>query len=85
VPPPPAPSHPTEQVCLTPAEWDAAQNSIDWKVESEFGFGPFECRMCHGYERSRNLYNRVMEGKKVKELIDVKQEVQTRRKRRGDK
>lgn len=71
-----------EQVCLTPAEWDAAQNSIDWKIESEFGFGPFECRMCHGYERSKSLYNRVKEGKKVKDLVDVKQEVQKKRRKR---
>ena len=80
---PAAASRPSEQVCLTPAEWDAAQNSIDWKIESEFGFGPFECRMCHGYETSKSLYNRVKGMKKVKELVDVKQEVTKRRKRRG--
>jgi hypothetical protein len=40
--------------------------------------------MCHGYVKSKRLYNRVMEGKKVKELVDVKQKV-VRRKRRSDR
>jgi hypothetical protein len=38
--------------------------------------------MCHGYERSKSLYNRVKEGKKVKDLVDVKQEVQKKRRKR---
>ncbi|KAL3816255.1 hypothetical protein ACHAXA_000194 [Cyclostephanos tholiformis] len=58
-------------VCLTPEEWDSAQNNIDWKIEAEFGFSPFECRMCHGYEKSISFYNRWKEGKKVKGLVDV--------------
>lgn len=57
-------------VCLTPEEWDAAQNTIDWKLESEFGFSPNDCRMCYGYEKSTRLYNRVMEGKKINKLVN---------------
>ena len=60
-------AHPT--VCLTPAEWDAAQNSIDWELEAEFGFSPFDCRMCYGYEKSTRLYTRVMEGKKINKIV----------------
>jgi hypothetical protein len=39
--------------------------------------------MCYGYERSTSLYNRVKEGKKVKELVDVKEKVK-RSKKRGN-
>jgi hypothetical protein len=80
MPPPPVPSCPTKQVCPTPAEWDAAQNGIDWKIKSEFGFGPFECQMCQGYKKSKSPCNCVVVGKKVKELVVVKLEVQKRRK-----
>lgn len=51
------------------------QNKLDWKIEAEFGFSPFDCRMCYGYERSKSLYNRVKEGKKVKELVAVKEKL----------
>ena len=61
-------AHPT--VCLTPDEWDAAQSAIDWKLEAEFGFSPCDCRMCYGYEKSKRLYERVQEGKKVKKIVD---------------
>ena len=43
-PPPSNYSHTT--TCLTPDEWKAAQNEIDWRLEAEFGFSPHDCRMC---------------------------------------
>ncbi len=55
-------SHTT--TCLTPDEWTAAQNEIDWKLEAEFGFSPHDCRMCYGYTTSTRLYKRVMDQKK---------------------
>jgi hypothetical protein len=58
--------------CFTPPEWDVAQASIDWKMEAEFGYSPFECRMCYNYTKSVNLFQRVKRGKKVKELINLK-------------
>ena len=58
--------------CFTPPEWDVAQASTDWHMEAEFGFSPFECRMCHNYTKSVNLIQRVKRGKKVKELINAK-------------
>ena len=58
--------------CFTPPEWDVAQASTDWHMEAEFGFSPFECRMCYNYTKSVNLFQRVKRGKKVKELINVK-------------
>ena len=58
--------------CFTPSEWDVAQGSIDWRMEAEFGGSPFECRMCYNYTKSVNLIQRVKQGKKVKELINVK-------------
>eukprot|EP00985_Skeletonema_marinoi_P018848 scaffold10665_cov80-Skeletonema_marinoi.AAC.2 len=61
-PPPSSYSHTT--TCLTPDEWNAAQNEIDWKLEAEFGFSPHDCRMCYGYNRSTRLYKRVMDQKK---------------------
>ena len=59
-------AHPT--VCLTPAEWDAAQSGIDWNLEAEFGFSPFDCRMCYGYEKSTRLYVSFVS---VGQLFDV--------------
>jgi len=56
--------------CLTKEEWDAAQQSIDWNMEADFGYGPSECRLCYGYDRSTRLYTRVMNGKKNKKLIN---------------
>ena len=59
-------------VCLTPEEWVAAQDQIDWELEAEFGFSPFDCRMCYGYNKSKRLYDRVMGGKKKNEITSVK-------------
>lgn len=59
-------------VCLTPEEWVAAQDQIDWKLEAEFGFSPFDCRMCYGYNKSKRLYDRVMGGKKRNKVTAVK-------------
>ena len=56
--------------CLTKEEWEVAQQSIDWNTEADFGYGPSECRMCYGYDRSTRLYTRVMNGKKNKKLIN---------------
>lgn len=56
-------------VCLTNHEWDAAQSNIDWRLEAEFGFSPFDCRMCYGYEKSTRLYDRVMQGKKIRKIL----------------
>eukprot|EP00986_Skeletonema_menzelii_P019901 scaffold29536_cov160-Skeletonema_menzelii.AAC.2 len=61
-PPPSNYSHTT--TCLTPDEWNAAQNEVDWGLEAEFGFSPHDCRMCYGYNRSTKLYTRVMAQKK---------------------
>lgn len=61
----PAPSdfsHTTQ--CLTPDEWKAAQNEIDWQLEAEFGFSPHDCRMCYGYNRSIRLHKRVIDQRK---------------------
>jgi len=66
--PPSKVAHPT--VCLTPHEWDAVQNAVDWKLEAEFGFSPCDCRMCYGYEKSTRLYDRVMRGKKISKIVD---------------
>ncbi|KAL7539719.1 hypothetical protein ACHAXR_010507, partial [Thalassiosira sp. AJA248-18] len=63
-------THPT--VCLTPDEWDAVQNSIDWKLEAEFGFSPCDCRMCYGYEKSKRLYTRIREDKKNNKIVNKK-------------
>ena len=66
-------NHPVHSTtCFTPPEWDVAQASIDWKMEAEFGYSPFECRMCYNYTKSVNLIQRVKRGKKIKELINVK-------------
>jgi len=61
-PPPSIYSHTT--TCLTPDEWTAAQNEIDWKLEAEFGFSPHDCRMCYGYTTSTRLNKRVMDQRK---------------------
>lgn len=61
-PPPSIYSHTT--TCLTPDEWTAAQNEIDWKLEAEFGFSPHDCRMCYGYTTSTRLFKRVQDQKK---------------------
>jgi len=55
--------------CLTPAEWDASQKNIDWNLEAEFGFSPFDCRMCYGYDKSTRLYTRIMRGKEVNKIL----------------
>ena len=68
--PPSQVSHYT--VCLTPEEWVAAQDQIDWNLEAEFGFSPFDCRMCYGYNKSKRLYDRVMGGKKINKITAVK-------------
>ena len=68
--PPSQVSHST--ACLTPEEWVAAQDQIDWKLEAEFGFSPFDCRMCYGYNKSKRLYDRVMGGKKINKITAVK-------------
>ena len=60
-------AHPT--TCLTKEEWNAAQRNIDWNVEAEFGFSPFDCRMCYGYDRSTRLYTRVVESRKTNKLL----------------
>merc|ERR1711957_74097 len=52
-------------VCLTSDEWDAAQRAIDRKLEAGFGFSPGDCRLCYGYDKSKRLYSRVQEGKKI--------------------
>lgn len=76
--------------CFTPSEWDVAQGSIDWHTEAEFGYSPFECRMCYNYTKSVNLIQRVKQGKKVKELINVKEDAvvanfeNTKRRRRKE-
>ena len=70
-------AHPT--VCLTPDEWVAAQNRIDWKLEAEFGFSPCDCRMCYGYEKSKRLYDRVMEGRKINALVNNKGRAKARK------
>jgi hypothetical protein len=54
---------------LTPNEWTAAQNEIDWRLEAEFGFSPHDCRMCYGYNRSTRLYRRVMDQRKIGKKI----------------
>ncbi|KAL9188178.1 hypothetical protein ACHAXT_006556 [Thalassiosira profunda] len=64
--PPSKVAHPT--TCLTPDEWEATQNMLDWGVEAEFGFSPCDCRMCYGYTRSTRLYSRIMAGKKINTL-----------------
>lgn len=56
-------------MCLTADEWDAAQGKIDWDLETEFGFSPLDCRMCYGYDKSKSLFSRVKEGKKIKQII----------------
>jgi hypothetical protein len=66
-------------VCLTPEEWEAAQHRIDWNLEAEFGFGPSDCRMCYGYDKSKGLFTRVQEGKKIKKIIDEQQSRKGRR------
>ncbi|KAL7436802.1 hypothetical protein ACHAXM_005760 [Skeletonema potamos] len=66
-PPPSIYSHTT--TCLTPNEWTAAQNEIDWRLEAEFGFSPHDCRMCYGYNRSTRLYRRVMDQRKIGKKI----------------
>lgn len=71
-------AHPT--VCLTPAEWDAAEKNIDWSLEAEFGFSPFDCRMCYGYEKSTRLYDRIQRGKKVKKILDGDEQKQKKQK-----
>merc|ERR1712159_915811 len=68
--PPSQITHPT--VCLTPEEWVAAQDQVDWKLEAEFGFSPFDCRMCYGYDKSKRLYDRVMGSKRRNKITAVK-------------
>jgi len=72
-------SHPT--TCLTPDEWDVAQMNIDWNTESTFGFSPFDCRMCYGYERSTRLYTRIMQGRKTKKALKEQAQANSRQAR----
>lgn len=58
-------SHSHTTTCLTPDEWTAAQNEIDWRLETEFGFSPHDCRMCYGYTQSTRLFTRVKDQKKL--------------------
>lgn len=41
----------------------------DWELDGEFGFSPFDCRMCYGYNKSKRLYDRVMASNKVKKML----------------
>ena len=72
-------SHPT--TCLTPDEWDVAQMNIDWNTESTFGFSPFDCRMCYGYERSTRLYTRIMQGRNTKKALKEQAQANSRQAR----
>jgi hypothetical protein len=80
-PPPSSYSHTT--TCLTPDEWTAAQNEIDWKLEAEFGFSPHDCRMCYGYNKSARLYKRVMDQKKIGKKIQPERFGSGRRRKTG--
>mmetsp|Transcript_47602 Transcript_47602/g.101156 ORF Transcript_47602/g.101156 Transcript_47602/m.101156 type:complete len:666 (-) Transcript_47602:73-2070(-) len=60
-----------QTVCLTPAEWDAAQKAVDWSIEAEFGFSPCDCRLCYGYDKSKRLYDRVVEGRKINKITNM--------------
>lgn len=69
---PPQPSKVTHKAaCFTPDEWEAAQKIMDWELEGEFGFNPFDCRMCYGYDRSLSYWKRRDRNKKTKEILNA--------------
>ncbi|KAL7490342.1 hypothetical protein ACHAW6_016164 [Cyclotella cf. meneghiniana] len=72
-------------VCMTSMEWEAAEEEIDWELDGEFGFSPFDCRMCYGYDKSTRLYDRVMESNKVRKILKESAHQTKRKKTKAQK
>ena len=38
---------PSLSLCMSQTKWKEAQSFIDWKIESNFGHHPLDCRLCY--------------------------------------